>query len=100
MLVYKEAEEQCLQKIIGYGTIMFLLLYVLRFIKYLGKRNKDTENDRRTAQNSHVTINADPGTDEKITKNRQRKRRRHKYIPEQWLAKDDPCSCHEFEDYE
>ena len=90
MLVYKEPEEKCIHKIIGYGAIMFLLLYIIRLIKYLGKRDV-LENDRG-ARKSRANISP-RGNAEKRSKSRHRNRRRHKTVLDQCPQNYCSCSC-------
>lgn len=92
MLVYKEPEERCIHKIVGYGAIMFLLLYILRFIKYLSKRNKESVNERGPRK-SRANIKQ-RGSAEKRSKSRHKNRRRQKTIPDQCPSRDYcTCSC-------
>lgn len=104
MLVKKEIDDATAQKIICWGTMLLLLVFLMKFIKHLADRNY---NDDRAVANTPVPCPfASPltvicnNTDEKKTCKRQRRRRHHKCAPEQWLPKRDPCHAQEIEYYE
>lgn len=98
MLVRKEPEELWTQKMICYGTIMILLLYLMKFIKFMSKKSYYLEEAGHEAPcNQTICSNvpkkeqtqettSDERNDRKAKK--PRRRRHHRYMPEQWLPKD------------
>ncbi|KAG6451691.1 hypothetical protein O3G_MSEX007298 [Manduca sexta] len=99
MLLKKEPEELLTQKIICYGTVVILLLYLLKFVRYFSKRSTCLESREdlgdpipcaRVRRPPRNEIN------EERRPKRQRRRRHHRYIPEHWLPRD-PCHNHDGE---
>lgn len=101
MLVRKQQDDATTQKIICYGTILLLLLYLMRFIKYVSNRSYYLE-DRRQCHLNHAADpisnlapeahnpNSEGGNGREEKRSRRRRKRHHKYATEQWLPKD-PC---------
>lgn len=100
MLVKKEIDDLTTQKILCFGTILLLLTYLMRFIKYVSNRSyylRDrNQNPPPQAPACNLPQSQNPTTealrDEK--RSRRRRKRHHKYMAEQWLPKLDPRNDH------
>lgn len=90
-------EEPIGQKIMFYATVIFLLIYFLKFMRHMIKTNKQSQiTSNITNSRSYPSVESRrsreeiPSTKEEIKSKRHKKRRYHRMEAERWLPKREP----------
>lgn len=106
MLVKKEPEELMAQTVVLYGSILLLLVYLMKFLKNVAMRSYGVPDSRREpacepATCPHVTsrhAREERNTEERNESKpkRQRRRRHHKHSIDAWPHLE---PCHSQDDY-
>lgn len=99
MLAKRTSDEAVTQRIICYATMILLLVYFMKFLKYMVRRSYCARDLApaalpRPQTCSHVSKpcshQADPCHKDEHKSKKPRRRRHHRYMPEQWLPRSNP----------
>lgn len=98
MLAKRATEDAIIQKLLCYATMILLLVYFMKFLKQMTRGRRSAEPQctpepacsAPCAHSSSKTSPPDAQKEDHKTCKKPRRRRHHRYMPEQWLPRNPP----------
>ncbi|CAG4941407.1 unnamed protein product [Colias eurytheme] len=104
MLVYKEPEESLTNKVLYYGILFIITVYMAKFLKFMAGQRLDCPFLREGLRVCNIAPNFNPfnkpeGNNEERKHRKRQRRKRHniRVLQDQWSS-DKPCYIREIED--
>lgn len=98
MLAKRTTEDAVIQKLLCYATMILLMVYFMKFLRQMTRGRRATEPQCNSepacsapcARAPAKPCPADTQKDDQKTCKKPRRRRHHRYMPEQWLPRNPP----------